>query len=168
MLKSVTGIWTTDRGFTLLEVLVTLALMGILTGVAVLSVSGLSGQDQRVEREVQRLAVRLEHHRDEAVLLGETRGLWLMPDRYQFLRRSDEADWQALGAEHRLPSEWESELRVEGRVIKLDPDAPPLIWLTASGEINPFELTLHGQLGSGIAYQISADLLGHIVWESLP
>ena len=168
MPKSVTGIWTTKRGFTLLEVLVTLALMGILTGLAVLSVSGLSGQDQRLEREVQRLAVRLEHHRDEAVLLGETRGLWLLPDRYQFLRRSDESEWQALGAEHRLPSEWELALYFENRGVDLDPDDPPRIWLTASGEINPFELTLHGPFGSGLAYQISADLLGQIVWQPLP
>lgn len=168
MPKSATGTWTAEAGFTLLEVLVTLALIGILTGVALLSVGGFSGADRQLEREAQRLHARIEHHRDEAVLLGQTRGLRLTSDRYRLLRHDDDDGWQPLDDGHVLPSGLEFHLRVDGRSVILDPEAdgPPQIRLTASGEVSPFRIELHGPHDTG--YRLSADLLGTVQREAWP
>ena len=165
MPKLATGIWTADAGFTLLEVLVTLALIGILTGLAVLSITGFSGTEASLEREVQRLAARLEHHRDEAVLLSDTRGLWLAADRYQFLRRNRSGDWQMLDTEQRLMSGASLVLSMDERTVILNPDAPPQIWLTAVGEVTPFVIELSVD---DSRYQLSADIVGRVQWQRLP
>lgn len=168
MPQSATGTWTAERGFTLLEVLVTLALIGILTGVAVLSVSGLSSPGSRLDSETRRLAVRIEHHRDEAVLLGETRGLLLAPDRYHLLRRSSDGEWRILDDGHILPEGFQLGLRVDDRSVTLEFEAepPPQILLTATGELSPFRIELRGP--EDTVHRLSADLLGGVTREALP
>jgi general secretion pathway protein H len=61
------------RGFTLLEIMVVLVLIGIITSFALLSVGG--GPRDRLAEEAQRLAALVELHQQEAILSGELRGI---------------------------------------------------------------------------------------------
>ena len=62
----VTGISTRADGFTLLEVMVTLVLIGIITTFAVLAVPG--GSDDRADQELRRLRALIELNHQQALL----------------------------------------------------------------------------------------------------
>ncbi len=74
-----------ERGFTLIEILVVLLIVGILTGIAILSLSALGQASQR-EQAARRLAGLIELASQQAVIQGETYGLCLETHRYWFLR----------------------------------------------------------------------------------
>ena len=65
-----------QRGFTLLEVVVVLVIVGIITGFAVLSFGTGSNRD-RVESEGRRLVAMLAHQRELAMMQFSERGLVL-------------------------------------------------------------------------------------------
>ncbi len=71
-----------QRGFTLLELVVVIFIIGIMTGFAVMSI-GL-GQADETEREAKRLRAILELALEEAVLNGRDLGLIVNEDGYQF------------------------------------------------------------------------------------
>ena len=56
------------RGFTLLEIMVVMVLIGILSSLAVLSIGG--GPRDRLAEEGRRLAALVELHQQEAILTG--------------------------------------------------------------------------------------------------
>ena len=68
-----------SAGFTLMEVMVVLVLIGIITSFAVLSVGGRTGQ--RLAEEGQRLIALVELHQQEAILSGELRAIRFNQDR---------------------------------------------------------------------------------------
>lgn len=70
------------RGFTLLELVVVIFIIGIMTGFAVMSI-GL-GQANETEREAERLKAILDLALEEAVLNGRDLGLIVNDDGYQF------------------------------------------------------------------------------------
>jgi general secretion pathway protein H len=95
-----------DRGFTLLELLVVLVILGVTAGLVVLQLGG----DERATaaREARRLAGALEHAAAAAQWRSEALGVSADGDGYQFWRRSDDDRWRALTgddvlAAHRLP-----------------------------------------------------------------
>ncbi|WP_407646331.1 prepilin-type N-terminal cleavage/methylation domain-containing protein [Henriciella litoralis] len=61
-----------DRGMTLIEVLVVVFIMGLVSGVAVLSLPERPGPQERAMRDVRQL---LEGVHDRAILTGEVTGL---------------------------------------------------------------------------------------------
>ncbi len=76
------------RGFTLVEILVVLLIIGILTGIAVLSLNAL-GHAPRSEQAARRLAGLVELASQQAVLTGNRYGLRVDRDGYVFYRRQD-------------------------------------------------------------------------------
>jgi general secretion pathway protein H len=87
------------RGFTLLEIMVVLVLIGIITSFALLSVGG--GPRERLAEEGQRLAALVELHQQEAILSGEVRGIRFTRTGYAILSLDEKGEWQPpVAADH--------------------------------------------------------------------
>ena len=168
MPTSATGIWTNNHrqsGFTLLEVMITLVLIGIITTFAVLSLRG-SSDSERLANEARRLVALLELNRQEAILRGEQRGVFFTERGYSFFNR-ERKEWLPLSdstllKDYRLPAGLQLALWVEDRKIKLDDKtSTPQVLLLSSGETTDFRVSFSSEDKSTIKpYNVSADATG--------
>lgn len=133
-------------GFSLLELLVVVFIIGILATMFTLSV-GLTGGDQDLEREVDRLQALLKLASEEALMQGKEIGMRFYADGYEFAtfqedfldyrdpdpeeqtnqdeaKTLDQSEWvlvgqtEILGPRH-LPEDIVLELEIDGREIIL-------------------------------------------------
>ena len=153
---------TQRRGFTLLELLIVLVVIGIISSFAVLS-TGLADRDKPLGKETQRMLALLRMASEESVQRGTELGMRIDGSGYRFMRFDRDA-WKPmeddLFRERDLPAEISVKLELEGRPIVLDtpdssdtttsttktdaktkPQAPQIVFLS-SGEVSPFVLTL--------------------------
>lgn len=144
------------RGFTLLEVLIVMAIVGVLAGMATLTLSATAGRD--LDQAAQRFEQVAALVRDEAMLLGQARAIGLASDGYAVLtlvelepgRRSwvpleMVTDDAGVLASHRLGDQGiVLEATLDGRRVRLDPADRGfdrhLLRVSAAGEFEPFEL----------------------------
>jgi len=82
------------RGFTLIEVLVTVVIIGVLASVLVLSVSA-GDEEQTLRREAQRLQARIDYACERAELSGRELGLHLRSHGYAFSSPEGE-EWRVI------------------------------------------------------------------------
>ncbi len=116
-----------DSGFTLVEMLIVLAIIGVAASVTALSVGSLT-RAPSVESEARRLATRLQAAADDAMLGDRTIAMTVEPHGYGFatisggtmVPRKDEG----LGF-HTLP---------EGMVVTLDAKPPVILGVDGSGQ----------------------------------
>lgn len=87
------------RGFTLIEILVVLVIMGITLGLTVMSAA--PSQAQSMQKEAQRIALLLQLARDEAIVRNRPVAFEAGPDSYRFLVRNDRA-WEPLSQDDML------------------------------------------------------------------
>ena len=87
-------------GFTLIEIMVVMVLIGIIASFAVLSVGG--GPRDRLAEEARRLAALVELHQQVAILSGEIRGIQFGRTGYAILIPDDNGQWRAPTAAARL------------------------------------------------------------------
>lgn len=173
MLTLETGILT-DRlpaglrqGFTLLETLVVVLLIGILAGIATYSMRS----DSAVELEGMRLASLIELAQEEAILNSTEYALVFRPTGYVFYA-ADETGWQEAAGEsifrlRSLPSATEIRLYLDGdevvvagsdsEVIKEGGTPPkPALYILSSGEFTPFEIVLIDRAGR-VEHRLTGD-----------
>jgi general secretion pathway protein H len=165
------------RGFSLLEVLVVVFIIGILATMFTLSV-GITGGDRELEREVDRLRALIGLASEEAVFQGREIGLKFLPRGYEFsVFDADENAWVVLTGDdllspRDLPEELLVELEIDGRAVVLkagdrqqqssddDPDEQyrPQIFIFSSGDVTPFELLLRRPFQSeGLSLEVTGD-----------
>ena len=142
-------------GFTLLEVLVVVVIIGILTSMAVISVNVLGG-DHEMQQEAERLQAILLQTREDAILQSRDIGLRLDETGYEFLAYDGRVErWNAVADDpllrtRTMPDGLRLSLRLEDRNVQLKPRAPaterdpiqPQVILQASGEQVPFDVGL--------------------------
>jgi general secretion pathway protein H len=81
------------RGFTLLEMLIVVAIAGITLGVV--SFNAFGGARQALQNDAQRIALLLQLTREEAILRNRPTAFEADSSRYRFLVRED-SGWQLL------------------------------------------------------------------------
>ena len=163
-----------SAGFTLLELMVVLVLIGIIFSFAILSLGG-DDLAEMMEQETRRLATLLELASDEAVLRGEELAVYFSAEGYEFLVLQD-AGWQPSGEDgllkaYKLPAGIEIRLEVDGDPPGLttqDDDSEesltPQVFILSSGEMTPFTAALQAH-DSTTRYRLSASVLGRLDWE---
>lgn len=139
-----------DAGFTLVELMVVLAVMGLLAGVAVWRWPDGSG---RVRADAIALSSRIAAARDQAILSGRPLALEVDASGYRFVERGDEG-WQPVAEPALRERRWSSNVRPDGatastrlgfdsiglpdRALDLTlagPDAKAVVKIGADGEI---------------------------------
>ncbi|MFV8836571.1 type II secretion system minor pseudopilin GspH [Aquisalimonas sp.] len=160
-----------QSGFTLLEIMVVVVLIGILTSVAVMRIGG---GDDRPEREARRLAAVLSAATDEAVIQARELGLRLDDDGYTVVRLDGDAwDADAFGhdralAPHTLPRDLTLEISTDDLPGEREPgdgDDTPHVLILSSGELTPFEVEIRVPGTDEPAWIVSGDLDGSIVYH---
>jgi general secretion pathway protein H len=140
-------------GFTLLEVLVVIVIIGIITSMAMVSTRVLGG-DHEMDQEAARLSAVLGQVREDAMMQGQDIGFRVDASGYDFLRYDSRNDrWlpvsdDPLLRERSLPAGLVTALVLESREVQLKPrnqgDAQqalsPQVVVQASGDLVPFEV----------------------------
>lgn len=175
------------KGFSLLELLVVLLIIGLAVGVA--SLIGGGNRALQLKADVQQWANRTALVAEEAVLENTSWGVDIYRDfidgreryGYRWLVYRDH-QWQSATLRD-IPIDT---LFTQGSIVQLtindlpqviaekrslpvvDPAHPwvPDIWLLPNGEITPFVLTLSDAADTDIQYVVRGDLLGRIGLES--
>ncbi len=140
-----------SRGFTLIEILVVVLIIGIVAGIMTLSL-GVVGDDRELDREADRLLAAGEFLQEQSTIQNREYGIRCFDGGYEFLVYTPrEGRWQrytgdALLATRKLPPGLKMALWVEGRRVIL-PEAEvetpePQVLLYSSGEVSPFEIQL--------------------------
>jgi general secretion pathway protein H len=169
----------TSRGFTLLELLVVMVIVGILVSLLTLSV-GLLGEDGALRREAERLEALVQIAGEETMLHGFEMGLRFYRRAYEFSIYRDETDeWiplvdDRLFRRRDIPEALELDLELEGRDVLLEFEADenreyrPQVFIMSSGDITPFNLRFREAFSSdGYQVLIKADGSAEIKHDEL-
>lgn len=161
----------TASGFTLLEMLVVVAIIGIILSFAALNLGGDRRADELSE-ESRRFAELLRLASEQAVLRGEEWGVQIDDEEYRFLIHRDDG-WavredDGLFRPRAFASDTELEIELEGRDLVLEStgEIKPTLLLLSSGEVSPFTAEFAAST-TEYRYQVQADLFGDIRWEAL-
>lgn len=129
-------------GFTLIEVMVVLVIIGVLVGMATLSMNQRSGEE-RLEEEAERLRALVGLAREQAIVRGRELGLGFSPGGYRFFTRGPEGEWQVMAGDavfrpRALPADMALTLRLDGTAVILDDEpAEPQVFFLPTDEMVP-------------------------------
>lgn len=157
------------RGFTLIEVLVVVVIVGIISAVAILSF-GVLGDDRSLQQQARRLSSLVQLASDEALMQGRDFGIEFTRTGYRFLEHDPLTNrwYELLGDDLLRPRELEEPLELalvlEDREVELTDrfavieeedddddeadrsastpadDYAPHVLILSSGDVTPFDL----------------------------
>ena len=148
-----------DRGFTLLEILVVIVIIGVMVAMVTLSFNVL-GSDRETAEETRRFWAVLRQAREEAEMQAIDIAVFVGATEYEFLRFDTRRnEWRqiaddSLYAPRALPEGLRFRIWLEGRELVLKPGLPdrskkdenqkwpPQLTVLSSGDVVPFELQL--------------------------
>jgi general secretion pathway protein H len=138
---------SSQRGFTLLEVLIVITIVGIIVGVTTLSFGALD--QRRLASEASRLHLAFNHAADTALMKQQTLGWFYREEQndYWFSLLNEAGEWtssnEPLFSPYPInaPTTLSIEPTGQRTDTNTDDDKPSLLFL-ASGEYTPFELKI--------------------------
>lgn len=143
-----------QQGFTLLEVLVVVFIVGVIATMFTLAVGVAGGVDRELRQETERLETLIRLALEDATFQAHELGIRFYPQRYEFSvwSRGQIADptddsWMQIRddvlAPRKLATSFEFELDIEGRSVVLENSArdvekiyKPQIFIFSSGDIS--------------------------------
>lgn len=173
-------------GFTLIEVLVVVVIIGIISAIVVLGLGSL-GDDRELQNEARRISSLIEMASDEATLQGRDFGLELMQSGYRFVEFDPLTEqWSEIVGDdlmrpRQLADNTEFDLFLEDRRVLLEVEAAdiarddeedddgrdlsddylPHVLVLSSGDISPFVLDIL-RLSDRASIQLSASAAGEL------
>ena len=146
-------------GFTLLELMIVIVLIGVLLGMASYA-TGLNPARQ-ASQEAHALAQVMQQLRERAVIEGREYGLRLSIEGYRVMRHEIRG-WESAGSFYRWPDNVRVRLKQDGYSLILGADAgPPQLLLLSSDETSAFTLTFMSANRSWLS--LSGDGIGEVV-----
>ena len=173
-----------SNGFSLIEILVVIVIIGIVSGIALMSL-GILGDDRQLQTEARRLTSLVEVAQDEAMMQGREFGVEFMNDSYRFVEYDPFINqWgELIGDEmlrlRELPDDVEFILMLEGQRVLLENDPArfedpeeaadrdltetysPHVYIFSSGDITPFDLEIRRRYDNETV-AIKSDLTGAV------
>ncbi|WP_051711474.1 GspH/FimT family protein [Andreprevotia chitinilytica] len=153
-----------QAGFTLIEILITLLLIGIITSVAVVQLGESDGRV--IERESERLSLLLDAARDEAINSGRAMAWSSDGHGYQFWLQDEQNNWQSVATQ----DEFRARPLPEGMAVtklSINLREQPIgerVVFEPSGVNSPFHIDMqlgeqHWQLDGDVMGQVSASVV---------
>ena len=96
---------TNERGFSLIELLVVITIIGLLSTIVVLTMADPRG---RIGNDVDSFAGKLRAARDAAIISGRPTAVWVSQRAYGFERREN-GQWQAVNEGPLASKDWSGE-----------------------------------------------------------
>ncbi|HEY5646478.1 MAG TPA: type II secretion system minor pseudopilin GspH [Pseudomonadales bacterium] len=135
-------------GFTLLELLIVLTILGVITATVMLSFTG-ADQEQALKGAAERLALRIELARQRSLTRNREWGMFVEIDTYRFAEFDpDQRGWVTQGGRPFDRDDLPARVRLRVDLEALD-DLPfdededlPQILIFSSGEITPFRILI--------------------------
>jgi general secretion pathway protein H len=166
-----------QAGFTLLELMVVLVLIGIIFGFAVLSLGG-DKIAEAMEQETRRLVTLISLASDEAVIRGDEIAIHFTDTDYSFLVLGSDGwgvapEADRLLKDYQLPPGVRLILEVEDETPELfapdeDEDEEnsltPQVFILSSGEMTPFSVIFQSDQ-SQYRYHLTVSQMGESEWE---
>ena len=165
-----------SSGFTLIEILVVMVVVGMLVALATFTLGGNSVR-RDLDNEVEQIFLLMQTVSEQAVLNNTEFGLVIEEEYYQFLAYDQQAgDWKPAGERlfrQRAMPEWLVVTKyIENDAPRLESsdDKPrPDVVLFSSGETTPFELEFsignRGPGGGEYVHSVFADGVSPIGWQ---
>ena len=169
MLKLVTGMQNNrenTRGFTLIEILVVVLIVGITLGFALLSF-GDFGSRRRIVISAEQFVNYVKFVQQQAIMETSTLGILLNKNDYQVLRFQPPSSWQAMPQKsvfHQQHFPANAIVNLENRIKRA---GWPQIIINSSGDMTAFKLLLGSTQEANIA-KVVALSNGAISVQSLP
>ncbi|MEO8017256.1 MAG: type II secretion system minor pseudopilin GspH [Pseudomonadota bacterium] len=147
-------------GFTLIEIMIVVFIIGLVTAAAVITFAG-DHRDTELDKEAQRLDALLSYVREQAELQTRDYGFRTNADSYSFVVFDVQTNQWHLAEEddalraREYPDGIQPAVVVEGRPIVLDEkkkpgldDFKPQIMIFANGDLSSFEIVLQREGGN--------------------
>lgn len=139
-----------QAGFTLVELMIVLAVMGLLAGVAVWR---WPSSDNDARAEAQALATRIAAARDQAIIGGRSLALVVEPGGYRFEQRSG-GEWAATTEPALRERRWKegvtARLAASGTRVRFDsvglPDRAATLRLQSGGQASEVRILADGEV----------------------
>jgi general secretion pathway protein H len=141
MPRLVIGMKTSNQGFTLIEILIVLVIIGITFGFALIAF-GDFGASRRIVFSAEQLANTLRLAQQQAILENSTLGLRVDNSSYQILQLQNNNQWKPIANS----GPFKMTYFPKGTLITLktnisSPAGAPGVIITSSGDMTPFILT---------------------------
>lgn len=179
--QSMARLRTGEQGFTLIEILMVIVIIGLSVGIVTLSIAP-SQDDSLSRKEAQSFMQAVEFVAEQAILNGNVMAMFLTPKNaeeslgkqwcytWKIFRENNWAEMPEDSlTEHCMPENLQWDLVVEGRIYNYDPDLetqPPVLVFAPSGESTPVEMAIFEQGSDSEAQRIEIDLMGTITWRN--